>query len=207
MRGKVLVVAAALLVTGCAAMAKVVKYERGGSFDMPDLKGLTVAQAKDKLATSGITGGVSIVDNYVCHDESVPVGYVCSTHPVAGASRTARTPTTLYTRPAPTQAPMPDVVGMTPPKAREVLQAGGFERVEVEELRPDQVPEGCKGGTVCRTSPPAGQDHGFRVITVLYAAPKGYKPPVKPEPKPDEPKPDEPKPDEPKPEPKPEPIF
>lgn len=193
-----------LLFTGCATLARTVSYQRGGSFDMPDLSGLTVAQAKDTLAMSGITGSVEVVDNYVCDKESVPVGHVCFTSPSAGSSRSSRTPTMLYTRPAPTQAPMPDVVGMTPNKARDLLTDGRFERVEIEELRAEKVPEGCKIGTVCRTSPPAGQVHGYRIITRLYVAPNGYKPPKLEAPKPEHPKTAEPKEPE---APKPEPIF
>jgi beta-lactam-binding protein with PASTA domain len=210
------------LLPACAGLAKVVHYERSGTFDMPDVTNMSVGKAKDKLATAGITGSVDIVDNYVCDREDVKVGDVCSTAPPPGAGRSARTPTTLYTKPAPTAAPMIDVVGKTPEQAKQLLAAAGFKRVEIEALGGDDVDDGCQPQTVCRTSPPAGQDHSFGVITVLYVAPKYTRPRLpKPQPQPDpeegrtdppkpdpqQPKPDAPKPDAPKPPPKPEPIF
>ncbi len=182
MRGKIVRPALLALVAagalGCGMLASVVKYERGGTFDMPDLRGLSVTEAKDKLATSGITGSVSIVDNYVCHEDEqrVPVDHVCSTSPSVGSGRSARTPTTLYTRPRPTAAPMPDVVGMSVAEARRVLAAAGSERVEVEVMEVARIPEGCKPETVCKTSPQAGAPASFGLTKYLSVPPPGWRP-------------------------------
>jgi hypothetical protein len=171
----------ALLVAGlpgCATLAHVVGYERGGTFAMPDLSGLSVSEAKDKLAAAGITGSVDVVDNYVCHEDEARVGVdaVCSTAPAAGQERSARTPTTLYTRPRPTAAPMPDVIGTSVAEGKRKLGAAGFARVEVEVLEPGRIPDDCVPHTVCATSPPAGAPTAFNGTKYLLVPPDDYRP-------------------------------
>jgi len=171
----------ALLVAGlpgCATLAHVVHYERGGTFAMPDLSGLSVSEAKDKLAAAGITGSVDVVDNYVCHEDEARVGVdaVCSTAPAVGQERSARTPTTLYTRPRPTAAPMPDVIGTSVAEGKRTLGAAGFARVEVEVLEPGRIPDDCVPHTVCVTSPPAGAPTSFNGTKYLKVPPDDYRP-------------------------------
>jgi hypothetical protein len=178
------IVALALLVglvaggAGCATLARVVSYERSGTFDMPDLRGLSVSEARDKLAAAGITGAVDVVDNYVCHEDEAKVGVdaVCSTSPAAGQGRSARTPTTLYVRPRPTTGPMPDVVGTSVAEAKRRLGAAGFARTEVEVLEPGRIPDDCRPHTVCVTSPPAGTSTSFNGTKYLRVPPDDYRP-------------------------------
>jgi beta-lactam-binding protein with PASTA domain len=194
MRGTWYGLAVALLVgsvaggAGCATLARAVSYERGGTFEMPDLRGSSLSEAKDKLAAAGITGSVEVVDNYVCHEDEARVGVdaVCSTSPAAGQGRTARTPTTLYLRPRPSAAPMPDVIGRSVGEAKRTLGAAGFARTEVEVLEPGRIPDDCRPQTVCVTSPPAGAPTSFGGTKYLRVPPDDYRPRAAANPSPDD---------------------
>lgn len=152
-----IILAITVAATGCATIARSVHYERSGNFAMPDVHGLTAEQAKDEIAKVGITGSVSLFENYTCDDPGVPETYVCITSPRAGATTSARIPVTLYMKTKATRSfTMPDVMGMTADEARTSLLGFGQqpERILIETL-----PGGgsdCRADRVCRQSPQAG---------------------------------------------------
>jgi len=67
-------------------------------------------------------------------DETIPVGKVVGTDPVAGTSVAQRTPVTLLVSKGPTLIEVPNVVGMDVTKATATLQAAGFQVTAVNKL-------------------------------------------------------------------------
>jgi beta-lactam-binding protein with PASTA domain len=205
------ILALTVAATSCATIAKGVHYERAGNFAMPDVHGLTPDEAKDELAKAGITGSVSLFENYTCDDPSVAETRVCVTAPRAGAATSARIPVTLYLKTKATPSfTMPDVMGKTADEARTALLALGQhpERILVETL-----PGGgsdCIADRICRQSPSAGNQAWVTgpVLLQLGSHDAGTRRPPPPDARtPDARKPDKPDPQKPPSPRTPSPIF
>lgn len=168
-------IASVLVITGCAAVAHITQQPRSGSFPMPDVTGQTADQARATLASAGITGTITVDNNYVCHDDHVATAQVCTTQPVAGAPTSAELPITLHLRPAAeTSFVMPDLAGMTADQARAALVRLGEDpsRIDVETL-PNDPGGGCQAGRVCQQSPAPGNQGYAHNPVLLDLGPTG----------------------------------
>jgi beta-lactam-binding protein with PASTA domain len=148
----------AIVFCSCASIAKTVGYERQGDFAMPDVTNKTADEAKDALATSGITGSVDVRDNEVCPDLPVQETHVCFTSPRAGAMTNAHLPVTIYLRAKePAFYAMPNIMGMTADEAKQKLISLGQNPKEIHFETISGAPDpDCVEDHVCKQSPPAG---------------------------------------------------
>ncbi len=84
--------------------------EPPSTFPMPDLRGLTVAQAEARLRAAGTRGSVDWREERC--DATLPVGVVCSTYPWTGAHTLVRETLVVYVQ-APAGARGPAAVRTT----------------------------------------------------------------------------------------------
>ena len=128
---------------------------------VPDLKGLTVAEAKSQLSDLGLeVGTVDEVD-----DPDTEAGKIIDSNPGAGTS--VAPSTAINVRVGTGKVPVPNVVGKTQSEAQSIL-AGANLRVDTRFKQTNDVPE----GTVISQSPKDGTvDIGGTVkITVAQKA-------------------------------------
>jgi serine/threonine-protein kinase len=125
----------------------------GANVVVPDLKGLSQADAEAALTAAGL-----IVDRILTvYSDDVPAGQVADQTPAAGASVVEGTPVTIsvsagpQTSPSPEASPVPNVVGMTRADALATLQQAGYSAVMTEQASAT-VP----AGQVISQTPQAG---------------------------------------------------
>jgi beta-lactam-binding protein with PASTA domain len=165
-----------LAASACASVSRVVHYERGGSFPMPDVAGKTADDARDALAAQGISATVGVMDE-ICHDfPDLAAERVCYTAPRAGAMTSATIPITLYVKSKVTASfEMPDLSGLTAEDARRKLASLGQnpDRVLIEPVR-GEPPRDCLGDRICTQSPEAGRTAWVTGPVLLGLGPPGW---------------------------------
>jgi len=110
---------------------------------VPQVTGLTEAAAQAELRKAGLTpGAVTTVAS-----DTIPVGVVISTNPVAGTSWPQPKPVTITVSAGP---PLPNFVGQQFQAAQNAAQAGGYQ-VQQQSVASSQPPE-----TIISQSPAAG---------------------------------------------------
>jgi hypothetical protein len=139
---------------------------------MPDLTGMTEAEARKALADLGLTGNVYIQDNTGCERKmTIEAGKVCGQKPAPGARQSTRLAVTLDLA-ASTQhggegsaewIAMPNVMGMSPEQATETLKQAGFAQIRVEASSKCDQPD-----VVCDQSVKPGERGVLRLLKVLY---------------------------------------
>src|SRR5688572_3139555 len=143
-----------------------------GVFPMPDVTGMTRADAEAHLRAKGVLGTISIDETYVCDEPNVKELNICFTQPRAGTPTRAKIPVVLYPRQKGTATyPMPELKGKTADEARAILMKLGQieQRLDIEEmnvLMPD-----CEAHKVCRQDPKAGVMTNERERKTLRIAP------------------------------------
>jgi beta-lactam-binding protein with PASTA domain len=169
--GRQLVLAATLGAIGCAHPAyRNSRFEGPQHFTMPDLRGVSAVKAEQLLRRAGKLGLVDWREED-CGRQAA-VGVVCYSYPWPGAAVMKAEPIALYVQsprprsgvPAPTRAPMPDVVGQPLTTARQTLASAGFTRVVVHYLEHD----GCAAETVCGIGPRPGATGHHALQKILY---------------------------------------
>jgi len=146
----------------------------GGVVSIPDVLGMSQAQAMEALHRAGVAGDISVDSNGLCgsveNGKVIELGTVCSQAPSAGSSQTAHSPVSFRVQ---TEDPwhgnngkvtewrlMPQLVGLSVDAAKATMIKVGF-------TRDDQVmmvwvdDAGCKPLTVCRTNPDALERAGL----------------------------------------------
>jgi eukaryotic-like serine/threonine-protein kinase len=115
---------------------------------VPDLKGHTLARAKQELRQARLTAGTQ----KPAFSDEVPKGHVIRTDPAAGTRIRPSAPVTIVvSKGAPTD--VPPLIGMTLDEARQALQDAGLElRTAAGEVFSDDVDE----GSIARQSPADG---------------------------------------------------
>lgn len=111
-----------------------------GDLTVPDVRGLEWEEASTLLETEGL--GVGAVDSV--HHPEREEGHVLGQSPLPGQVGTRGMDVTLTLSAGPERRPVPDVGRLTPERAREVLEASGFE-VEVDSVEAP-VPFGAVAG-------------------------------------------------------------
>ncbi len=136
-----------------------------GEASVPDVKGLTQANAENQLRAAGFEPKVEQV-----FSADVDKGRVVDTAPPQGSLIERGSTVTLRVSKGPEQAEVPDVVGKTEENARSDIEAAGLRVGEVtEQETADEDP-----GTVLKQTPAAGKNvaKGSAVkLTVAKAPP------------------------------------
>ncbi len=139
---------------------------------MPDLTGMTEAEARAKLTELGLTGNVYTRDNTGCELKmTIEAGKVCGQKPAPGARQSSRVAIQLDLA-ASTQhggdgstewIAMPSVIGMSPEQATEALKQAGFTKIKVEASSKCSEPD-----VVCDQSVRPGDRGVLHLLKVLY---------------------------------------
>jgi serine/threonine-protein kinase len=129
---------------------------------MPDLTGLTTADAEHALANDGLKFRLAQVAS-----PSVQVGEVASTDPGSGRPVADGATVTLEISSGPPQVSVPDVTGLSPSAATGKLGALGFGATVSEQTQYSNVPAGAVAGY----SPPGTATQGTTITLVLSAGP------------------------------------
>jgi eukaryotic-like serine/threonine-protein kinase len=133
---------------------------------IPDVAGLSVKDAQDKLAAAGLTG-VSALSDW---SDTIPAGNVIRAQLQHGATTVAKGGTVdLVVSKGVPQVPVPDVVGMTWSKAKAILAEQGF-KVKFKDDNQSEFLSALAGvSTVKSIDPKAGAtvDKGSTVTVAL----------------------------------------
>jgi serine/threonine-protein kinase len=113
-------------------------------FEVPDLRGLTLATARERLAGAGLTLGS--VDSL--QHPSVGQDLILGQSPLPGQVARPDTPVRVTISLGPQRRPVPDVVGLHADEARIVLQTSGF------LVSADSTESELPRGRVVQVSPP-----------------------------------------------------
>jgi eukaryotic-like serine/threonine-protein kinase len=136
-----------------------------GSALLPDVKGLTAAQAVKRLTKAGFKPTTQSQAS-----TGVPAGKVISTEPTADTEAQADSPVTVFVSSGPAPVRVPEVTGQSEAEAKASLRAAGLEpgTVTKQEAASGEV------GKVLSQSPTAGESlaSGGRVNLVVAQAPK-----------------------------------
>jgi len=180
---------------------------------VPDVKGLSEADAVAKLRSVGITGNIEVkrpsqagkvhmsITGCAWNSSGLPSKYadgaVCFQNPYANKRSSTRLSVRLELaeRTSYVAMPMPNVVGMSAERAKRPLHRRGFKKIETQIV----ADKGCRPGIVCRQNIKPNKRAVFSLRKTLFvgrskveAKPDVKKPDVK---KPDVKKPDVKKPD------------
>jgi beta-lactam-binding protein with PASTA domain/predicted Ser/Thr protein kinase len=132
-----------------------------GTAGVPEVKGLTSAQAAHKLTQAGFKP--------VVQDRSsttVPAGTVIATEPSQGVAVVAGSPVTVLVSSGLPQVDVPEVTGQSETEARETLRAAGLHAgVVTKQEAPGQTP-----GSVLSQSPAVGVPvHSGEAVNLVVA--------------------------------------
>jgi len=94
----------------------------GDLFEVPDLRGLAVATARERLAGSRLALGA--IDSL--QHPSVPAALILGQSPLPGQLARAESPVRVTVSLGPMRRAVPDVLGLDAERARVVLQTSGF---------------------------------------------------------------------------------
>jgi beta-lactam-binding protein with PASTA domain len=118
-----------------------------GTAEVPEVKGMTSAEAVRKLTQAGFKPTTQSRPS-----ASVPAGKVIATEPSQGVAAFAGSPVTVFVSSGPPQVSVPEVVGQSEAEARASLRGAGLHAGTVgKQEAPEQAP-----GTVLSQSPAAG---------------------------------------------------
>jgi beta-lactam-binding protein with PASTA domain len=117
----------------------------GDLFEVPDLRGLGLASATERLAGVGLDLGP--VDSL--QHPSVAAGVVLGQSPIAGQLASPETPITVTLSSGPQRRAVPDVLSLDEERARVVLETSGF--VVTIDVTESEEP---RGRVVAVTPPP-----------------------------------------------------
>lgn len=141
---------------------------------LPDLTGLTEAEARQRLAEAGVTGNIYTRDNTGCEQKmEIAAGMVCGQQPRAGSRQSARLAVTLELARSTERGgagtstewvKMPNVVGMTVEQATAVLKEAGFTEIRVQQ----RVDADCRPDVVCKQNPEAGSQGRLSLPKTLF---------------------------------------
>jgi beta-lactam-binding protein with PASTA domain len=136
-----------------------------GSAPVPDVKGLTRAQAVQKLTKAGFKPSPQSQSS-----TTVAAGKVISTEPSAHTETQAGSPVTVFVSSGPAQVSVPDVTGQSEAEAKASLRAVGLEAGTITK----QEAAGSEAGAVLSQSPAAGSSlaAGQPVSLVVVKAPR-----------------------------------
>ena len=136
-----------------------------GTAGVPEVKGLTSAQAERKLTQAGFKPTAQNRSS-----TSVPAGTVIDTEPSQGVAVVAGSPVTVFVSTGPPQVDVPEVTGQSEAEARATLRAAGLHAGTITKREePGQTP-----GTVLSQSPAVGVPvhSGEAVNLVVVKAPQ-----------------------------------
>jgi eukaryotic-like serine/threonine-protein kinase len=136
-----------------------------GSAVLPDVKGLTSAQAVQRLTKAGFKPTTQSQPS-----ATVASGRVISTEPSGHTEAQAGSPVTVYVSSGPAQVSVPEVIGQSEAEAKASLRAAGLQPGTIAH----QEAPAAQAGTVLSQSPAAGGSlpSGQRVSLVVAQAPK-----------------------------------
>jgi eukaryotic-like serine/threonine-protein kinase len=136
-----------------------------GSSPVPQVKGLTSAQAVQKLTKAGFKPNTQSQSS-----ATVATGKVISTEPSAHTETQTGSPVTVFVSSGPAQVRVPDVTGQSEAEAKASLRAVGLEPGTVTR----QESPGSEAGAVLSQSPAAGSSvaAGQSVSLVVVEAPR-----------------------------------
>jgi eukaryotic-like serine/threonine-protein kinase len=136
-----------------------------GSAPLPEVKGLTSAQAAQKLTKAGFRPTIQSQSS-----TTVAAGKVISTEPSAHAEVQVGSPVTVLVSNGPPKVGVPDVTGQSEAEAKASLRAAGLEAGAVTK----REAAGSEAGTVVSQSPAAGSsvNGGQQVSLVVAQAPR-----------------------------------
>ncbi len=132
-----------------------------GTAGVPEVKGLTSAQAVHKLTKAGFKPTTQDRSS-----ATVPVGTAIGTEPSQGVAVVAGSPVTVFVSSGPPQVDVPEVTGQSEAEARATLRAAGLHAGAVTKREePGQAP-----GTVLSQSPAGGVPvHGGEAVNLVVA--------------------------------------
>jgi beta-lactam-binding protein with PASTA domain len=132
-----------------------------GTAGVPEVKGLTSAQAERKLTQAGFKPTAQNRSS-----TSVPAGTVIDTEPSQGVAVVAGSPVTVFVSTGPPQVDVPEVTGQSEAEARATLRAAGLHAGAVTKREePGQTP-----GTVLSQSPAEGVPvHSGEAVNLVVA--------------------------------------
>jgi eukaryotic-like serine/threonine-protein kinase len=132
-----------------------------GTVGVPEVKGLTSAQAERKLTQAGFKPTAQNRSS-----TSVPAGTVIDTEPSQGVAVVAGSPVTVFVSTGPPQVDVPEVTGQSEAEARATLRASGLHAGTVtKQEAPGQAP-----GTVLSQSPAVGVPvHSGEAVNLVVA--------------------------------------
>ncbi len=132
-----------------------------GTAGVPEVKGLTGAQAEHKLRQAGFKPTVQNRSS-----TSVQAGTVIATEPSQGVAVVAGSPVTVFVSTGPPQVDVPEVTGQSEAEARATLRAAGLHAGAVTKREePGQV-----AGTVLSQSPAVGVPvHSGEAVNLVVA--------------------------------------
>jgi beta-lactam-binding protein with PASTA domain len=134
-----------------------------GIAQVPDVKGLTSAEAVQRLTKAGFKPSVQSQSS-----ATVSAGKVISTEPSADTEAQAGSPVAVLVSTGPAQVRVPEVTGQSEAEAKASLRAAGLEPGTVTK----QEAAGAAAGTVLSQSPAAGSsvNSGQQVSLVVVKA-------------------------------------
>ena len=148
---------------GAGDTVRVVYNPSNTPVPVPDLRGLTVEQARTALLNLGLTvGSVSYVD-----DPLVAVDTIISTQPAVGASVLGGATIDLVVSQGKGTNPIPSFDGTSAEEARSILEGEPYEFV-VEEIL--EASDTVAIGDVIRTSPIAGAEVAKGATVTIYVS-------------------------------------
>jgi eukaryotic-like serine/threonine-protein kinase len=131
------------------------------SVGVPDVKGMTSAQAVHKLTQAGFKPTAQSRSS-----TSVPAGTAISTEPSQGVPLLEGSPVTVFVSSGPPQVDVPEVSGQSEAEARASLRAAGLRAGTVTK----QEAPGQPAGTVLSQSPAAGSPlHSGEAVDLVVA--------------------------------------
>lgn len=119
--------------------------------DVPDLRGLSMAQAQEEITAAGLALG----ETFSVRHPSVPSGAVLGQSPLPGQGALPEAPIHLTLSLGPEVRPVPDVSRLRGDRAATVLAASGF-TVLVDSIESDEP-----AGRVTEIDPPPGTELGL----------------------------------------------
>jgi serine/threonine-protein kinase len=140
-----------------------------GLVEVPDLIGLTEAEATAKLESAGLAKGE--VDT--APSDTVQAGKVMYQSPRKGFKAEVHSPVDLVVSSGRAMRTVPSVIGLTEAKARRMIEGDGFVYQSIGE--PQSTTCDQPAGRVCRQDPPDGSDAeaGSTVTVVVSRGPMG----------------------------------
>ena len=142
------------------------EYGPGSYQELPDLHGMTVAEAEETLTEMSLASVLAYE-----HSDDVEVDHIVRSNPGAGSNVHKDEEITLYVSSGVLMLTVPNVAGETQEDATLAIGAVGLEVGEVTESWSEDVPE----GSVISTSPAIGETIDHRTAVNLVVS-KGRQP-------------------------------